>query len=1000
MSQQITVNNCAGLYVQQNSFTVPDGALERALNIVCKQDQMAISRRGIAEQTSVVGTADGNALVEYLDRFFLSDGTAFNLIAADYTSKAALTDTSSLWSITKGTRPYFAKANGNLYATTANGPLKIESTSATIRKAGIPKGLDLAITTAITDGTSLFVVNSQVGYRILFGRLDANFNKVVGSPSEFATSTNSVNDNKAATAAVAVITVTSIAHGLTTGDLITTTDGKDSLGAAQTVMNRVDTAVTRLTDDTFTYNATAAPGGTPAYTVDWAVKKTINLNFTVPADALSTEFFYQIYRTDFTSSESVDPLEGTLQLIYEANLSSTEVSNKVVSFDDTVDDIFKGAFLYTNPNTGDGIVQANDPPPFCDDIVNFNDMVLYVNAKTKYRLSIGLVSTSNLSGNTFKVTSNAVTLTYTGAAAENIGAREFLVSSTGTTAQKITATVKSLLRVINRDASSDVVGYYVSTADGVPGKFVLESKRFDRNFAITVGSSTISSNFQPILPTSGSTVVGMNDDEPNAFYISKVKEPEAVPLLNKLFAGAKTSEILRAVPLRETCLLITESGVYGVRGSSPSSLTVQLIDNTVICKAKNSVAVINNECYFISNQGVAACSETGIRIVSTAIEPLFNSVLGNTYFEQFTKAYGYESDHLYILGTLAPNTTPTTMSETPTTASITSLIATLVFSSAVTSVVAGNSVVITGMGGTLTSLNGTFRVLSVSGSSITFYVNNANVASASSASATIKEISQNEIYVYNIRSNRWSQWDTYFEDALISSVTDSIVILKANAVVGTERKNFNNLDFADQSYSLTIGTVAADDLSTTATSSGTIEAGDAFVIDGTTYTVDSIDDDLVTYVFRSAVNFSNGATGTHYKSIEHELVMSPLTAGDVSRFKFFSEFQAVFRSASCRNVDVSFSSNNTSESQTITWESEILGGWGQLPFGFFPFGLGDSFNIVLTTQSNENVRVIVPATCSRATWIQSRLNHKRATEAFDLQSFSYRARAYGSRVGT
>ncbi len=46
------------------------------------------------------------------------------------------------------------------------------------------------------------------------------------------------------------------------------------------------------------------------------------------------------------------------QLIYEANLSSAEVTAGQVTFTDDVEDLFKGAELYTNPNQS-GIQSAN-----------------------------------------------------------------------------------------------------------------------------------------------------------------------------------------------------------------------------------------------------------------------------------------------------------------------------------------------------------------------------------------------------------------------------------------------------------------------------------------------------------------------------------------------------------------------------------------------------------------------------------------------------------------
>lgn len=1005
---QITINNCAGRFVQQNSFTTPDGAFEKLLNVNCVKDQMAISRRGFDKKVDAEVFRRGNAMVEYLDRIFISEADRLQLVSADRLGVAQFADTDSLWSIAAGTRPYFTKANGNLYATTASGVLKVESLVANIMKSGIAKGLDLNIEALITGGSDLFPIDSQVGYRCLFGRLDANNNKVIGAPTEFAIASNPYINDAAATAAGTTITVTSTAHGLTNGDLITTTDGKDSAGTAQAMLNRTATAITYINANSFSFVASSAPGGVAPYTVDWGVEKNLGLQFTIPTDCLSTEFFYQVYRTDFTSAATVDPLESTLQLVYEANLTALEISVGVVQFSDTVDAIFKGAYLYTNPNTGEGIAQANDPPPFADDIAQFSNMVLYANTKTKHQLSLDLVSVSNLVGNILRFDfSDATARQYTGNTVS--GVVDFVVTSTGTTSQNIAATARSLCETINQDPFSKVVAYYVSDVGGVPGKMIFEAKEFDISFELSVVSAVISDNFQPIVPELATDALdSTNADEPNAIYVSKVNEPEAVPALNKFYVGPKTSEILRIVPLRETLLVITEVGVYGVRGDSPGGLAVQLIDNTVICKAKNSVQVVNNECYFLSNQGVVACSETSVRVVSRQIEPLLTSIFGNPYYEQFTSAIGYESEHLYILGTLAPNTSPVELSETPTTALIDSDgFAFVTFSTAVSSVVVGDSVVVSGFSGALSALNGTFPVVDIDDDTIQFWVDGAATGSASAVGTEFSSIAQNEVHVYNIVSNRWSHWDSYFIDGVVASTDDKLLLIHPYELLGVERKNFNNLDYCDESTTVAILVVASDGLSCTVDLSPTTdglrcEAGDALVVDGVVYTCDTatpVDATTDEVTFRTAVNFDDGASATLYKSIDHDIITAPLTAGDVSRWKFYSEFQAAFRTQSCRNVEVSFIGNSASESTAETWESEVLSGWGQLPFGQFAFGLGDSTNLVLTTDPAENVRVIVPKSHARSSWIKARLRHRRASEAFDMQSFSYRTRAYGPRVG-
>jgi hypothetical protein len=71
--------------------------------------------------------------------------------------------------------------------------------------------------------------------------------------------------------------------------------------------------------------------------------------------------------------------------------------------------------LYTNPETGVGILNANEPPPFAKDINRFKNVVFYSNTRTKQRLtSFQLLGLSNInSGDKITITNDVDSNTYT-----------------------------------------------------------------------------------------------------------------------------------------------------------------------------------------------------------------------------------------------------------------------------------------------------------------------------------------------------------------------------------------------------------------------------------------------------------------------------------------------------------------------------------------------------------------------------------------------------------
>ncbi len=117
----------------------------------------------------------------------------------------------------------------------------------------------------------------------------------------------------------------------------------------------------------------------------------VELTIEIPQD-ITTDYFLQIYRSATVTATLTDILNDLIpnseetQLVYEAFPTTAEIAAGKMIVDDITPDIFKGANLYTNASTGDGILQANDIPPFALDINRFKNVIFYANTKTRHRI--------------------------------------------------------------------------------------------------------------------------------------------------------------------------------------------------------------------------------------------------------------------------------------------------------------------------------------------------------------------------------------------------------------------------------------------------------------------------------------------------------------------------------------------------------------------------------------------------------------------------------------
>lgn len=161
-----------------------------------------------------------------------------------------------------------------------------------------------------------------------------------------------------------------------------------------------------------------------------SVTEALNANTTITSiipdeildSASPTEYFYELYRTAVSTADAsvalidIDP-GSEAQKVFEGFLTDADVIAKKITILDITPESFResGIFLYTNPITGEGILQANGKPPIAKDLELFRNYMFYANTKTSHRLTVDLLSVTEFvtAVSDFIIGDSTVTRTYT-----------------------------------------------------------------------------------------------------------------------------------------------------------------------------------------------------------------------------------------------------------------------------------------------------------------------------------------------------------------------------------------------------------------------------------------------------------------------------------------------------------------------------------------------------------------------------------------------------------
>lgn len=219
---------------------------------------------------------------------------------------------------------------------------------------------------------------------------------------------------------------------------------------------------------------------------------------------------------------------------------------------------------------------------------------------------------------------------------------------------------RSLVNVMNRDNSGLVNAYYTSGPVDLPGQMNFESKSIDSiTFDLITTNGTNDDSFGKMFNPDLTTYVSAeNDVAANKVYFSKNGQPEAVPLTNSLTVGPKNKAILRIVALKDSLFILKEEAIYRLTGYNTATFNVTIFDNSASISAPDTAAILNNQIYCLTTQGISTISETGVGIISRPIENLINAITAPS-FQDFSKiAFGvtYEADRSYLLFVQKKNT--------------------------------------------------------------------------------------------------------------------------------------------------------------------------------------------------------------------------------------------------------------------------------------------------------------------------------------------------------
>jgi hypothetical protein len=644
----------SGLWTSANPFSkAPGGALETADNVVLRNPSLIEPRRGY-EASAANPSGNVSRVAPWGGRVF---SFAENGDLRDYSIGTGWSSAYGTYTQPDASSPFrTASAAKTLFFTTASGVKALDKVGGTVLDAGIGPSPFLYGSPDSNGGTWLYAGGSAA-YCIVLCRYDASNQLIQSAPSPSAIVSDTPDwpvpaGSAAKATGSSTVTVTAGGvHPFTVGQLITVWfDGAETNFASGTFLVASVPDASHFTYDDHQTQST----GSTVHNVTGANFGTLHgvtVTAYLPEPGYTGATFAQLYRS-FSTPRGVTPTSEFF-LVSEHKLSAAEIALGSFSFaSDVTTDTFLSSPLYTNANSGDGLAASNDLPPLARDLCPVENRLLYVNTTDKHTVELQLIGTDPLHvGSTIVIAGD----TYVAGETELFADKQFHLFTSGTAAQNIENTARSLAGVVmnyNLIATTPkVLALYTSGPVDPPGKILIQEVGIGGS-AFTVNAGTAGQTcWVPDLSVTTNIVTSDNNRQPARVSYSNDGEPWGVPADNWSQVGAADKAALRAILVRSTVFIFKEDGLFTWQFGSDGAPVVTPFDPGLVLLAPDSCAVVGNQIFCLTNRGAVYVSESGVSpAVSKPIERDISYIQAN--YDQYPSAtygIGYEEEGLYLL---------------------------------------------------------------------------------------------------------------------------------------------------------------------------------------------------------------------------------------------------------------------------------------------------------------------------------------------------------------
>jgi hypothetical protein len=242
------------------------------------------------------------------------------------------------------------------------------------------------------------------------------------------------------------------------------------------------------------------------------------------------------------------------------------------------------------------------------------------------------------------------------------------------------------------------------------------------------------------------------------------------------------------------------------------------------------------------------------------------------------------------------------------------------------------------------------------------------------------DTSATQYFVYNYITDTWTKWQFPWQMKTgITNPTDDKLYFGSGDLLSRyvyqERKNFNETDYADNSYGVTIVSAASYIIEVTDTTG--ILVGWTLAQNAQTALITEIID-LTHLRVNTLLTWTVGAALV-YRPIPISIQFVPEACGNPGIVKHFKEVHSIFSVASFDEFDLGFSTDFNNNINFTTLMPKSATGWGSGPWGNFGWG-SEAIDMQV-------IRGLVPLDQRRGHWIYMAVTYSDALTSFAFDGF-------------